>query len=490
MLFGLWLTPFNLRMLGQHDYGLWLVGLQLLTFLLLVDFGIVAITPRDVARLTGKTLENPASPELTDLVRKTTMVVLYQTAAVSVAAVVAFHFLPPGRPEIRGPIAIALAAFCLSYPFRVYGAVLQGLQDLRFLGQLRIVLWSLTAATSVGLLLLGWRLYALAVAWGFNVVAQELSCMVRLRVLRPELVSLKPWKHAGRLTWPDFTRGLWLSVGQVAQLLLTGSDVLVVAKVLGASTVVRYNCTAKLALVLSNQPQLLALSALPGLSQMKSSEPREKILQVSNSLGQAMLIFSGALVCVIFTVNRAFVSVWVGPQLFGGLALTALILVNLILRHLDLTLSLSLFAFGYEKPVAIKSIADGIVTAAAAFLCVHWLGIAGAALGMCIGVVFVSLPINTILFSREFSVPVWRVFTPYAPYTWRVGAVCSVGYLLQKYYPPRGYPGIALHAAIVGLLYGALVVPYAMRTPLGAYAIGIFQRLREGLRVRRLRWSQ
>src|SRR5580698_10084436 len=53
MLLGLWLTPFYIRTLGERDYGIWLVGLQVLNFLLLCDFGIIVVTPRDVAHASG-----------------------------------------------------------------------------------------------------------------------------------------------------------------------------------------------------------------------------------------------------------------------------------------------------------------------------------------------------------------------------------------------------------------------------------------------------
>ena len=43
---GLWLTPFFLRELGQSTYGLWLVGTQIIAYLLLMDLGIVALLPR------------------------------------------------------------------------------------------------------------------------------------------------------------------------------------------------------------------------------------------------------------------------------------------------------------------------------------------------------------------------------------------------------------------------------------------------------------
>ena len=53
MLLGLWLTPFYIHTLGVRDYGIWLVGLSVLNFLLLCDFGVIVVTPRDVAHASG-----------------------------------------------------------------------------------------------------------------------------------------------------------------------------------------------------------------------------------------------------------------------------------------------------------------------------------------------------------------------------------------------------------------------------------------------------
>ena len=52
-LVGLWLTTFLLSRLGQVDYGLWLVATQVLSYLLLLDLGIVALLPRETAFATG-----------------------------------------------------------------------------------------------------------------------------------------------------------------------------------------------------------------------------------------------------------------------------------------------------------------------------------------------------------------------------------------------------------------------------------------------------
>ena len=50
---GLWLTPFLLRQLGTHDYGLWLLASQVLVYLALMDLGVVALVPREVAFAVG-----------------------------------------------------------------------------------------------------------------------------------------------------------------------------------------------------------------------------------------------------------------------------------------------------------------------------------------------------------------------------------------------------------------------------------------------------
>ena len=54
VLVGLWLTPFLLRQVGQHEYGLWLVVGQLLGYLTLLDLGVLAILPREVAFASGR----------------------------------------------------------------------------------------------------------------------------------------------------------------------------------------------------------------------------------------------------------------------------------------------------------------------------------------------------------------------------------------------------------------------------------------------------
>lgn len=490
MLVGLWLTPFYIHTLGVRDYGIWLMGLQVLNFLLLCDFGIIAVTPRDVAQACG--IEHAAGApigEVARIVGQTLKVVLAQTGVVAVVALGLFVLKPAHDVALRGPIGIILAVFVFSYPLRIFPAVLQGLQDLKFLGQLRLTLWGISTAVVVALLLAGFRFYALALGWCLQQVGHDLAAMVRLRRSRPDLLSFDVWRRAGPMRWIWFARGFWVNVAQISTALVGGTDLLIVGRSIGAATVVVYSSTAKLIAVLQNQPQILASVALPGLSHMKSSESRERTLQATTSLTQGMLLLAGAVFCVILAINRQFVTWWLGPRLFGGIQLTVVLLLTFILRQVDYTLTITLFAFGHEKLISLRTLADGAMSVAIAFILAHYWGLAGIAFGFLCGVTLVSIPADLFLLTRTLEVSLWDLTRPYLPYLWRIAAVSCLDWGLRIWFPSPTLLHVALSASIAALAYLVLVIPYIWRTPLRGYIQDATASFTSSMRARVPGWS-
>src|SRR5271166_5009608 len=183
MFVGIWLTPFYIHSLGTKDFGVWLVGLQVLTFLLLIDFGIIGVMPRDVGHAAGAELSEGGSDRLSLLMGQTVKVVLAQTVIVAIACLGLFLFGRGTAASLRGPVGLILLVFTISYPLRIFPATLQGLQDLSFLGQLRLCLWALATALTVVLLMTGARFYALAWGWCFQQMGHDLVAAIRLRRL-------------------------------------------------------------------------------------------------------------------------------------------------------------------------------------------------------------------------------------------------------------------------------------------------------------------
>jgi O-antigen/teichoic acid export membrane protein len=468
-LVGLWLTPFLLRRIGQHDLGLWLVATQILGYLMLLDFGVVALLPREAAYATGRTLQGGDEHDLAHTIGRFRRVVRWQVPFALVAAIGVWVALPAEWADLKGPFVAILITFVATFPLRLYHAALQGLQDLAYLGRVQLIAWGSGTVITVLLVFSGIGLAALVWGWIVTQLVTAGACGWRLRrhfargwMHTPPAV---PWREARTL----FGRSTWVSLAQVAQVFLNGTDVLLIGKMLGPAAVVPYSCTGKLVTVLTNHPYLLMQAAAPALSEMRTAERRERLAEVTTALTRAMLILSGAVTCLIAAVNQGFVSWWVGPGQFGGWWLTLALVLSMLLRHLNTTAVYSLFAFGYERRISLTTLGDGAVTLAASAVLVWRYGLIGAPFGSMLGVAAVSLPANFITLSRETGVTpihmVWEL-RGWAVRFVLASVVCvAIGRVIQ----PETFWPLAMTGALAAVVYAGLMLPLALEPPLGAY---------------------
>ena len=469
MVVGLWLTPFLLRHLGQHDYGLWVTALQIMTYLSLADFGIVALLPRSIAYATGRARANQESSDLPNRLGTTALVVLGQTPIIAVIAVLVVALLPAEWAALRGPIGLIAAAFVLLFPLRTLPAILEGLQQQAFVVRLNMLSWTIGTACNILMILLGYRLYSLATGWVISQAITTAACGYRVLTKYPEVLP----RRLPRLKTADFFRqlssGFWVSMNQFGQVLMAGTDVLIISKVLGPAFAVPYVCTAKLTTVLANQPQMLMHLATPGLSELKTGASKDRLFQVTIALSQGLLFLSGLLACVILVVNRAFIGWWVGPVQYAGFPLTCLLLAQMVLRHWTLTFIYTSFCFGYERMLAIVGFLDGLVTASAMYLLIGPFHYAALPAGSILAVCLTSLPVNLIYIARELNVPILQVLAPFRPWAWRFALLAAgTGVAAQKW-----TSGSLLEtggaAVIVAAVYSAVMLGPALESPLGPY---------------------
>ena len=468
-LIGFWLTPFLLHRIGQHNYGLWLVGTQLMFYLALLDIGIVALLPRETAFATGRARTIEAATELPLIFGHTVRLILWQMPLVAIGAIVAWFVMPADWEGLRNPIGVVLLAFVLTFPLRIFRAVLQGLQDLAFLGRTGIVCYLISTGTTIALVLAGWGLYALAIGWTVQQFAGAITGWYRLRTrfptVLPDSLPQMPWAVART----RLTQGGWVSLSQIAQVLLNGTDILIVGKLFGPAAVVPFVITGKLINVLSNQPQMLMASAGPALSQMRMAESNERLSSVCIALSQAMLLLSGAVVCVVLAINQGFVTRWVGAGQFGGVWLTALILLSMLLRHWNLTIASALFYFGRERRLCVIALLDGLASVAGIFLFVREFGLIGAPLGAIAGVCLISLPANLWTLAHEGNLSVAKLVQPLLPWFLRFVFLATGIILVARIWIPNTFLLLGATAAATATVYLALMFPLALRAPLGDY---------------------
>jgi O-antigen/teichoic acid export membrane protein len=464
MVTGIWLTPFLLRHLGLHDYGLWLVGLQLLNYLGLVDFGILAVLPREVAYIRGRTND---SAELAGLVGKVGKVVSAQTLLVALASYILWRRVPSDWMALRTALGWMLAATTAIYPLKLFPAVLEGLQDIGFANRVRLVSWLASTGITVWMVEGGWGLNSLAAGLVINQAVFSAITALRLKARHPAVFQNLFGRE--RLQWRDFTRGAWVSLGQVAQLLLSGIDMLVIGKVLGPAAVVPYACTAKLIAVMQNQPHMIVHAALPGLSELKTSESPARILSASTALNLSMLLLSGFLGTVVLCANEGFTRWWVGDAQYAGNLLSLAFVVTMVVRHFTHTLGYTLFCFGYEKLTTISALIEGAFNLVAAYLLVRAFGLVGIPIATTAAALLVSLPLGLKGLCQELKVSPRHILQPFAPLIVRSTALLALGYGFTLICMPRGPLWLAVTCLVAAIVYATVMSSFLRRPPLSKY---------------------
>ncbi|PYS57918.1 MAG: hypothetical protein DMF74_24900 [Acidobacteria bacterium] len=334
-----------------------------------------------------------------------------------------------------------------------------------------MALFSYVASTALTILLIvaGAGLYALAIGWFFLQLINSLMSWDRLRRHFPDVLP----KRLPQLTWERarvrLSQGLWVSANQIAAVLLTGTDMLIIGKLFGPAAIVPYACTGKLISVLANQPHMLMSAAGPALSQIKAGESRARLSEVCTSIAQATLMLSGAVVCVVLPINQGFVGRWVGAIQYGGYWLTVLILLSMLLRHWNLTVGYTLFCFGYERRLCVTALLDGLLSIAMVVPLVWLYGIAGAPTGMIVGVCLVSLPLNLSALARESGLSLWELIKPLSPWFLRFVVIMLGAGTLARVWVPNTVLLISLTALVSALAYAVAMFPLTLRYPLGMY---------------------
>jgi O-antigen/teichoic acid export membrane protein len=470
MVAGLLLTPFYLRKIGQHDYGLWLVATQLLTYLTLTDFGVVALLPQETAYATGRAGGSGNAKDLPEIVGQTIRLVLYQLPIVMVLALALWLTIPADWYGLRWPLGIIMLGYVIAFPLRVLPALLQGLQDLAFCSALQIVTWTISTAVTVWMVFAGWSLTALAVGWLISQTVTTPLYVYRLRTRYPEVLP----KGLPQLTWDrarkKLGKGSWTSVAQIAQLLMGNTDLLIIGKVLGPSAVVPYACTSKLVNVLANQVNMLMHVASPGLCELKTAGTRLKLFQVVVALNHGILSFSGLVFCVTLLLNQWFVTTWVTASQYGGFALTGAILVNMLFVHWDTVAAYTVFCFGHQRRISLTNLGNGLMTAGACLGLTLLMGPIGAPLGSLAGTALVGLPFNLSVIAKDVGVSLPRLaISMLGSWSWRFGILAAATWAVAQRWSPKNLLEATAAGVCVTTVYLAVMIPNIMSSTLGDY---------------------
>jgi O-antigen/teichoic acid export membrane protein len=360
---GLWVVPFTLGHIGARLYGLWLASGELLAYAGLTELGVLVTLPWLIAESDGRQdrarMRHLVSTAVSAALLTTIVYVLF------VVGVWAFlprvlHLAPPERALVIGPILVIAAAGCIAQPLRVFGAVLAGLQDVRFNGLLNLTNWTLGFMLTVLLLQRGYGLYALALAAAAPPTVSGLWSIARVAFIAPDL--LRGWP---RPSWAEmrllYLEGLGTWIGGWGWRLIAASDGLVLAALGRPAQVAALACTHKLAQALVQLSWIPCDNGLVGLAQLAGERHETRLRDAIVVMVRVYLALAGAVACVVLAANPAFVRRWVGPELFAGSFANVLIATLVLAMTFGHSIAVIPSVLGQRLQIGFATLASGVL---------------------------------------------------------------------------------------------------------------------------------
>lgn len=457
-------TPLLLHTLGTEEYGTWVVLLQVVTQLSLLDLGVTPVLTRRVAQADGAGDPDAGSRWVSAAGRA--MVV--QQVALTTIGLVLIGFAPA---QWRGPTLVILVGGTLvTFPLRAATALLRGRQEFRFITLSSMAGWATQTGLAVALVLHGFGLWSLAAAWCAGQVMQlGLDVGRLLRAHRPLLGRLrsKPTRDDLGALWRE---GLWVTLNRVLQAMARGLDVLLVDRVVASAAVAPYAMTTRPALI-GQSFVLLALPFLsPGLAELRGSGDRAGIQRAISAVLSGMLVLQGLFAVVVLACAEEFVRLWVGSALFAGRdVLLASVFVTTAISFAA-PLSVALFAVGLERRTVIANGSEALLFLGLAWLLCPALGAAGVALASGLAIVLGRLPWVLHALAGELDSASTTVWRPFARWLLRAAPAIALAGVVGPYVVGRGWTILVFTALGVAAAYATIVWSEVRSGPLHPYA--------------------
>lgn len=426
-------TPVFIDGIGADGFGQWVICLQLLTYVSLIDLGVSSALFRQLGAAVGR------GDDPRPLVEHASALMVAQLPVVALVVVAAAHWAPSAATR---PVLILGVTVACTYPLRPLREALRGAMDLPFLAAIQLVSSLVMFSVQTLLVLRGWGLEGLAVGW----VCAELVVWVGVifRIVR-RFHSLLP----GRLRWAslDLREAGWLALIQVTQFLTVGTDVLLVRAVTSSAEVAQFAVTLKLQSALAMYPQQIVLTAVPVLVAIAGSSGVAAVVARARTVMQVAMLFSAFVGAVALSANSRFVEAWVGVEMDLGLGVVALVAALGFVRVMRLVVASVLFAEGQQRVVSVVGVFVALVNVGVAYaLGLRW-GAVGVVAGYLLGVLLLETPL-LVWVARSRCDEVTGLIRSFITQATMVVIGGGAAVLLADACAPRGWMGVGVAASI------------------------------------------
>ena len=457
-------NPFIIHTLGDERYGVWVLVMSIINYMIIFDFGMKQALTRFISKFLG----------LNDFKRINAVVqtafIAYSVIALAVIAlalVISFFVLdrfniPPDLLD-TGRLVLIITALHTAINFALYcwGGALGGFHRFDISNALLIGEDILRTAAIIILLKSGYGLVALAMVYPAVILIRHLVGTVILKRLYPQIrFNLK---NRSRESWRMlFNYGKIGFLISIVWLLIANTDHVLIGYFLTAGEITLFSIAMLPVIFLRRFIQAISFPLQPLISHYDALDDRENIRRIYNIAVKILYFISFSTAGFVMVYADSFILLWMGPGYgVSGDILRILILPAAIYLPQAVANSV-LFGTEQHRRLLYVLLAEGLSNFILSVILVGYFDIYGIAWGTAIPQILIYLIVMPAVIHATLKINL-KDFYLSSAFSALPGLAFSLGlsFLLLKIIPPVRWSHLTIDAILTGgclLLLGRVIM--------------------------------
>lgn len=363
LLVGLWMVPFTLKYLTRPEYAIYAIATDLLSWLGLANLGVGAVFNSRGAQLMGS-----GDKQELNVVASTAFFTQLSSAIIVVLAGILITMKPDllfsknaEAEHLQAVVAILIISFTISYILQPLNSMLVASKQIHIDNYLKFGLLAINTALTVFFLTKGLRLMSIALSNFAGTVI--ISIITWIRVKRTlGYIKIQPglWRF-DRFRFL-IKNGIWFSIGGLAGIFILRMDSFLIGQYISLTTVTSYVITLKLYQIADKFHQQFFNTTRPYFAQVYGKGDMRLLSKMHNLSFNLSFIAAFIMGVFVMLVNKWFIGIWVGPDLYLGNTVNMLLCINFILQAAVLPNRIVLVSTLYRNEIhSITRVIEGIL---------------------------------------------------------------------------------------------------------------------------------
>jgi O-antigen/teichoic acid export membrane protein len=372
-------VPLLLHFIGPKLYGAWVGSGDILVWLQALDLGLPNLMIQRIGAAHGRqdvksVAEYYAAGMLT--LGIVSLVLMLVTLGISFPLPSLMGLYGTEADTLRSCFILGGLAAALNVFVNSVVGFSRGIQNTSFMNATTIVASLVGFGVTLGLVLSGYGLWAIAI-----------GLLVRSTILLLGGLSFTWFILRGtmlkyyRIKWPILREFLVISpvtaLGGISYAAMNQSEAAIVSIFLRPELAAVLKLTRTAIDLARSLVDMIGVASYGGFAHLASSDQRQRVLQVHAEIDTVRQTFAIAMACAYMVVNPSLVSVWVGNAQYGGALLTILMALQFLVVGESYLLNYLYRATGPIVRGSVALFVEAAIRVPLMIALVHWIGLLG-----------------------------------------------------------------------------------------------------------------